>query len=109
MSDKTKNSLFIAGAILVLIAVSTYFFQFVYAPYLMAFGSAAIAVVRLTSPYQGTNKRVKRLVRFQLISSILLVAASSFMFKHSYEWLVCLLCAAVFETYAAFVMPSAEK
>lgn len=105
MNERTKNYLFIAGAILVLIAAVAYFLQYPYAPYGMAFGSAAIAVVRLSSPYKGTNLRVKRLVKFQLFSAILLVGASCFMFRHSYEWLICLLVATVFETYAAFVMP----
>ena len=105
MNNKTKNYLFIAGAILVLIAAVAYFLQNPYAPYGMAFGSAAIAVVRLASPYNGVNTRIKRLVKFQLFSAILLVAASCFMFRHSYEWLICLLVATVFETYAAFVMP----
>lgn len=105
MNKKTKDILFVVGAVLVVVATIAYFFQYTYAPYGMAFGSAAIAVVRLSSPYHGTNIRIKRLVKFQLFSSILLVASSCFMFKHSYEWLVCLLIATVLETYAAFVMP----
>ncbi|MDD2525222.1 MAG: hypothetical protein PHH63_02770 [Bacteroidales bacterium] len=105
MNQKTKNLLFIVGAFLVVAATVAYFLQVVYAPYGMAIGSAAIAVVRLSSPYNGTNTRIKRLVKFQLFSSILLVASSCFMFRHSYEWLICLLVATVFETYAAFVMP----
>ena len=105
MNKRTKDILFIVGAVLVLVAAVTYFLQFTYAPYGMAFGSAAIAVVRLSSPYNGTNIRVKRLVKFQLFSAILLVTASCFMFRHSYGWFICLLVATVFETYAAFVMP----
>lgn len=110
MNEKTKEIVFRIGALVVLLSSVLYFaFDPLYAAYGMAVGSAAVAVVRLSSRYTGKNLRIKRLNRMQLYSAFLMVAASAFMFNQRNEWIVCLLCAAVFEVYAAFVMPAHDQ
>lgn len=109
MNDKNKEILFSIAALLLVCSAIGYLFQPLYAAYGMAFASAAIAVVRLSTPYKGTNIRLKRLHRRQIYAAILYVITSMLMFKQRNEWIICLTCAALFELYAGFVIPREEK
>lgn len=106
MNEKTKEICFKLAAVLLLISALGYLFMPFYAAFGMAFASAMIAIIRLSSPYIGKNMRRKRLHRMQLIASFLYVAVSVLMFKQRNEWIVCLICAAVFEIYAIFAISS---
>ena len=106
MNEKTKEICFQLAAVLLLLSAVSYLFMPFYAAYGMAFASAMIAIIRLSSPYLGKNMRLKRLHRMQLIASFLYVAVSALMFKQRNEWIVCLVCAAILEVYAIFAISS---
>ena len=88
--------LVLAGAILALTKLSV-------APYLLAVGSAGVAVNYLTTPVGDLDFRGRRLHRFNVMAGFLMVVASGFQFNGRKEWVVCLFIAAILQLYTAFV------
>ncbi len=103
MSEKFKNYLFYIAAILLVVSAALYHIEKEYIPYVYAVASAGVALYYMTTPYKGEDKRIRRLHGYLVLSGILLVASSYFMFKGRQEWLICLLVSAVFQLYVALV------
>lgn len=106
--SKFKNYIFYTSAILLLVSAVLFDFGFSFVPYLYAIAAAGIAVCYMTSPYKGTNVRMKRLHGYLVLSGILLVASSYFMFKGGKEWIICLLISAVLQLYTSLVKVKGE-
>ena len=90
------GSLLITGAILFLT-------RWFYAPYLYAFGTAGVALFFMTMPREGLNLRERRLLRINVIASVMMIISSYFMFKGHTGWVVFLLIAALLILYTSFV------
>ncbi|MBP3716555.1 MAG: hypothetical protein IKP81_08135 [Paludibacteraceae bacterium] len=77
---------------------------------IMGLGCLALIVYRVLNPLEGDDKsRIKRL-EFQLvISSILYLAATYFMYNHERHWIVCLLAAAITDIVIAFRTPNKKN
>ena len=88
--------LILAGAVLFLT-------KWFLAPYLFAVGAAGMAVCFLTLPTKDMEFRERRLHRFNIIASVLMICASGLMFKDMKEWIICLTIAAVLLLYSSFV------
>ncbi|MDD2798936.1 MAG: hypothetical protein PHV20_10120 [Bacteroidales bacterium] len=109
MKTPIKVIIFYISAVLILVSSALFITKWEYAPYLFAFGSAGVASYLLSTPYTGTNFRVKRLRRFEIISAVLLVVTSYFMFKHRTEWIMTLSIAAFLLLYSSIVVSIEEK
>ena len=105
MNNNIRALIYNFAAILVLISASLQFFKWSYAPYLFALGTAGIAICHLTAPYKALGFRKKRLQRFNIIASFLMIFSSTLMFKGDNEWVLCLFIAAILQLYTAFVTP----
>lgn len=94
--------LILAGAVLFLT-------KWFLAPYLFAVGAAGMAVCFLTLPTKDMEFRERRLHRFNIIASVLMICASGLMFKDMKEWIICLTIAAVLLLYSSFSFRKATK
>lgn len=109
MNLKIRTTLFFLAAISVLCGAVLYFFQWVFAPYLFAFGAAGVAVSYLSVPTQDLDFRQKRLHRYNVFAGLLMVFASALMFSSRKEWVLCLAVSAIFLLYGSFASPSEKK
>ncbi len=109
MNRRFLNILFYVSAIAVLSAAALYITQWKAAPYIFAVGAAGMAIARLSNRYEGNNIRLKRLYRMEMLSSLIIVAASYFMFKHQNEWFLLLFVAAILQLYTAILIPKITK
>lgn len=105
MNQQVRTSIYNFSAILVVISAALYLTQWIYAPYLFALGTAGVTISYLTTPYRQLDFRRRRLHRLNIIAGVLMIAASSLMFKHRTEWILCLSIAAFLQLYTAFVTP----
>ena len=103
MPQKFKESLFYISAIALLISAGLYLTEWLFVPYVYAMACAGVAVCYLTSPYRGTNRRLKRLNIQEAIAAFLLPLSSFFMFKKQNEWFLFLAVSAVLQLYIIFV------
>lgn len=109
MNTQIRTLIFVFSGILVLAGAILFISQWIYAPYLFAFGAAGITVCYLTTPYKQLGFRRRRLHRFNIMAGILMIAASAFMFNGRMEWVACLFIAAILQLYTSFVNPKDEK
>lgn len=105
ISDKTKDFLFKASAILILIAAIVYFFNEAVASYTMIIGVAGFALTTFFTPYPGKSVRGKRLYNIQIFGIVFMVMSTYFMFVRRNEWVVLMLVAAILVLYAAVLLP----
>jgi hypothetical protein len=105
MNNRLRASIYNFAGILVLLSATLQFFKWSYAPYIFALGSAGVAISHLTAPYKTLGFRQKRLQRFNIIASILMIFSSTLMFRGDNEWVLCLFIAAILQLYTAFVTP----
>ncbi|MDR2627029.1 MAG: hypothetical protein LBC40_03230 [Dysgonamonadaceae bacterium] len=103
MNEKFKNYLFYLCAGALVLAAVLYATRWEYATILYAVASAGVALFYMTTPYKGTDKRIRRLHGYLVFAGLLLVASSYFMYKGRQEWVICLLVSAVFQLYVAIV------
>lgn len=103
MNQQVRSWVFALSYILLLAGAMLYVVHWWMAPYLFAVGSAGVTVCYMSVPVVGMDLRHKRLHRFNVIASILMVCASGFMFKERSEWILLLTIAAIFQVYTAFV------
>ena len=100
-----KSIIFIITGLLLLAGAILYFPYPGIAPYLFAVGTAGIAIHYLTIPVTNLDFRGRRLHRFNIIASLLMIVASGLMFNERKEWILCLSIAAILQLYTAFVTP----
>jgi len=109
MNQQIRNYFFMFSGILVLAGAVTYITDWIYAPYLFAFGSAGIAVSFISTPYKNLGFRRRRLHRINVLAGVSMVAASVLMFEKRMEWVVFLLIAALLLLYTSFVTPRVKE
>lgn len=105
MNERLRTIVYNFSALLVLVAAILQFSKWSFAPYLFALGTAGVAICYLTAPYKMLDFRRRRLHRFNIIASFLMIFSSALMFKNKTEWILCLFIAAIFQLYTAFVTP----
>ena len=113
MPVKLNNYLFIAASMVLLISAALYITDnelvFKIISYSYAISGAIIAIIFLSSLYQGDNFRLKRLNIQQVIAALLLPASSCFMFNRKNEWFALLLVSAFLQIYIVVVRNIEEK
>ena len=103
MNQQIRNYFFMFSGILVLAGAMTYITDWIYAPYLFAFGSAGIALSFITTPYKNLGFRLRRLHRINVLAGVSMVASSVLMFEKRMEWVVFLLIEALLLLYTSFI------
>ncbi|HCO66149.1 MAG TPA: hypothetical protein DIT04_00060 [Dysgonomonas sp.] len=105
LSDKTKDFIFKASAVLILIAAVVYMFNQTAASYTMIIGVAGFALTTFFSPYPGKSIRGKRLYNIQIFGIVFMVMSTYFMFVGQNAWIVLMLIAAILTLYASVLLP----
>lgn len=100
-----KTILFKISGVLILLSALLYMFYPAVAPWIMAFSVAVFSAITVTNPYPGKSIRGKRLFNLQILSCLLMIAATYLMFKNRSEWVLVMVAGAVFLLYSAFVLP----
>ena len=103
MNQKARTIIFTIAGLLILAGAVLFFIKWFLAPYLFAVGAAGMAVCFLTQSTKDMKFRERRLHRFNVIASGLMICASGMMFKDMNEWVACLTVAAVLMLYSSFV------
>ncbi len=105
MNTQIRTIIFYISALLLLAGAILHFSQITVAPWLFAVGAAGVAVCYLTFSVKGMDTRRRRLHRYNVMASFLMIFASGLMFAGRKEWVICLTIAALFQLYTAFVTP----
>jgi hypothetical protein len=100
-----KSILFKISGILILLSALLFMFYPLAASWVMAFSVALFSVITFTSPYSGKSIRGKRLYNFQILSCLLMIAATYLMFKNRNEWVLVMVAGGIFLLYSSYVLP----
>jgi phosphatidylglycerophosphate synthase len=104
MTQQTKNILYPASSILILVAAVIYYFFPHIAGYILLAGVAGVALVTFTSPYEGESLRGKRLFNIQIVAVILMFISAYLMYEQMSQWVITLLLSAIFTFYSTVMM-----
>lgn len=104
-NTKLRNIVYICSGFLILAAAILYMSFPVIACWMMATGVVIFSVITVSNPYPGKSIRGKRLFMFRVLSCILMIVGTYFMFQRQNIWFLAMLIAAVFMIYSAFVLP----
>lgn len=79
--------------------------------YLYALGAVALLILRIASPYKGSDLRTKRLGRLEFWSAVIFCVATFFIFymPYSTDWLAFTLAGAFLQAYASIMISRNKK
>ena len=113
--NKTQTTIFLIGALLMVVGAGASLLQWTLAPYLYALGALGFASMQMLQRYEGTNFTIRRLRRIMLLSDVLFLVAAILMFagqqnifdlnhltylQYVYnKWVIVLLIAAILQLY----------
>ncbi len=100
-----KNVLYRISGVLILISALLYMFYPVVASWLMSVAVIVFSVITISSPYPGKSIRGKRLFNLQILSCLLMIAATYMMFKDRVEWVLLMALGAFILLYSSFILP----
>ena len=103
MSERIRSYLFMLSAVFVLTGALSYITHWIYSPYIFAVGAAGVTVCFLTTPSKHLSLRLRRLHRINIMAGVMMIVASSFMFKRKMEWVVFLFIGALMILYTSLV------
>lgn len=105
-----KDIIFKCSAMLVVVgAILPLFVPQDWVPYIFAVGAAGMSVIRLITPYRGSNTRMRRLVLIELFATLMLLFASFLMFEGGNEWVAILTISALLQLYTSFAISQENK
>jgi len=108
--NRILSSVFIIGAIGVLLGILLYFNQYQNAPYLLICCAIMMTLSQLASYKKTENKTLNRLYAQQIIASILLIFSGGAQFMLSgNEWMVGIAIAAFIYLYTSLRITKEEK
>jgi len=105
ISDKKRDFIFKASAVLILIAAAVYLFNELVASYTMIIGVAGFVITTFMTPYPGKSMRGKRLYNIQIFGIVFMVMSTYLMFVRRNQWVILMLIAAVLILYASVLLP----
>lgn len=110
MKTDIKSIIFSASAFLVVAgAILPLFINQGWVLYLFAIGAAGMSVMRLITPYRGTDTRMRRLVLIELLATLMLLFVSYLMFRGGNDWVVLLTISAFLQLYTSIMMGRISK
>ena len=77
--SKWQNVIFVVGAVLMVIGAVSSVFRWSFYPYVFSIGAVGYAVVQMMQQYEGNSFVVRRLLRIQAISGLLLILTGVLM------------------------------
>ncbi|MBQ8097822.1 MAG: hypothetical protein IJ243_12220 [Prevotella sp.] len=116
--NRLQSTVFIVGAVLMVIGAAMGMIARGVAPYVFAIGALAFVAMQVLQRYEGENFTIQRLRRIMLFSDVLLIVVAALMFAdhgnpfgldqltwlnyvHN-NWVVVLLIAAVIQLYTVY-------
>lgn len=81
-------------------------------PYVYSVGAVMMLIIRLFTPYKGSDMRLKRLHRIEGWSAIFFCVAAFFLFypgSHLRDWIAFTLAAAIIHIYTSLAIPFREE
>lgn len=109
MNEKVRNILLAVSALCILAGTALYLFRLPFTVYIFAAGAVGMAIARITNRYTGSNFRLKRLYRIEIMAAFITIGSAWFMFKNQNEWILLLLVSAFLQLYTSFMIPKVEK
>jgi len=113
--NKLQNTIFLVGALLMVVGAGASLLLWPVAPYLYALGALGFTSMQMLQRYEGQSFVIRRLRRIMLISDVLFLVSAVLMFasqgnvfhldhltylKYVYnKWVVTLLVAAILQLY----------
>ena len=82
MNEKIRNILLTTSALFILAGAGLYLLHLPFTVYIFAIGAIGMATARITSHYNGSNFRLKRLYRIETIAAFITIGSAWFMFKN---------------------------
>lgn len=120
--NRVENTIYIVGALLLVVGAAMGLFWRHVAPYVFAVGVVCFVSMQLLQRYEGDNFTIRRLRRIMILSDVLLLVSALLMFAGngnplgldhityvSYvkgNWVVLLLLAAVLQLYTTYRISS---
>ena len=95
--------------VLLLLAILIAFHYPDIARYIASVGAAGVAICRFSERYEGSNLRLKRLMRLRRLVGIAYVVGAGLMFRPYNYWLVAFAVAVIIELYTIFVFDHENK
>jgi hypothetical protein len=109
MNQKAQTLLFVLGAGLILVSAVLVMEHVSWGKYAFALGTALYILSRLRRTYTGSDFRIKRLERYNVVNAILLVVSSYLQFKGRNAWVVLLFLVACLELFISLRLSWYEK
>ena len=114
--NKTENTIFLLGAVLMVVGSGARVFALPWSPYVFAMGAIAFVLMQLKQKYEGDSFTIRRLRNITVVSDFFFLLAALLMFAdmdnlfglpllmymqyvHN-NWVVALLVAAVLQLYS---------
>lgn len=92
---------YIIGTVCILISAILVMKEIKWAEYYFAFGSVLYIINKIKTLYNGNDFRLKRLNRYSIINSVLLIVISYLQFKLNNIWVIFLFIFALIELYVS--------
>ncbi|MEG1573821.1 MAG: hypothetical protein RR293_05035 [Bacteroidales bacterium] len=109
MSEKVRSIFIIVAAIVILGATILFIFYPAVSACMLGGGGVLLIVGRISRRTEGISLRMRRAMRIELFSSLLITGSAWFMFLKEREWVAILLAAAFLQLYASFIIGREAK
>lgn len=104
MTENSRGFLTFVAAIVILAATVLFMFYKDVSPWMLGCGGILLMIARMTRRLDDFPLRLKRALRLELFSALLITAAAVFMYMGMREWIALLLSAAILQLYASFII-----
>lgn len=104
MTENSRGLMTFIAAIVILAATVLFMFYKEVSPWMLGVGGILLMIARMTRRLDEMPLRLKRALRLELFSALLITAAAVFMYLGMREWVALLLSAAILQLYASFII-----
>lgn len=104
MTENSRGFLTFIAAIVILAATVLFMFYREISPWMLGGGGILLMIARMTRRMDEMPLRLKRALRLELFSALLITAAAVFMYMEMREWVALLLSAAILQLYSSFII-----
>ena len=104
MTENSRGLMTFIAAIVILAATVLFMFYKEVSPWMLGAGGILLMIARMTRRLDEMPLRLKRALRLELFSALLITAAAVFMYLGMREWVALLLSAAILQLYASFII-----
>ena len=76
MNNKIRNMILVVSALFILAGTALYLFRLPFTVYIFAAGAVGMTIARAANLYKGSNFRLKRLYRIELIAALITIGSA---------------------------------